>query len=511
MRPPRRQWPFTNIAGSIPADEAPAAGSLPRLPAYVTMEVWLPMMSCHSPSWGRGIAIRSWPSAVFCCWRWGWCSAQTVRSGFVNYDDGLYVYENAHVLHGLSPREIVWAFTRLHAGYWIPLTWISFMLDSQLYGLEAGGYHLTNVLLHAATTILLFLVLEQMTGRFWPCALVAALFAVHPLHVESVAWVTERKDLLSGLFFLLALRAYLGYVRGPSSRGQYAAVMIFFVLGLLAKPMLVTFPLVLLLLDYWPLGRFADSSRRSNALPLQWGRRFPVRQIRRQRQPRRFPLSWPLVIEKLPLFLLAAVFCLLTAGTEGQGGGRRESFPFSWQVGNALVSYVAYLGQFFYPLGLAAFYPHPEGDLPVWKVAAAAVVLACISAAALASGRRHPYLLMGWLWYLVTLLPVIGLMQVGGQAMADRFTYVTQIGLYIALAWGAADVLRSRSYRGGLCGSCVGLGAGGSDGLVRGVRRLFGRIRRPSGPMRWLARREISWPTTVWAAFWPSGGNSTRP
>jgi tetratricopeptide (TPR) repeat protein len=381
---------------------------------------------------------------------------QTVRSGFVNFDDGLYVYGNAHVLHGLSPREIVWAFTRLHAGYWIPLTWISFMLDSQLYGPGPGGYHFSNVLLHAATTILLFLVLRQMTGRSWPSALVAALFAVHPLHVESVAWVTERKDLLSGLFFLLALWAYLGYVRRPAVRGQYAAVVIFFLLSLLAKPMLVTLPLVLLLLDYWPLGRMTDSACRpiaphcngeavvgeANSLPA------PVR---------RFPFFWPLVIEKLPLFLVAAVFCLLTAGTEGKAAGARESFHFSWQVGNALVSYVAYLGQLFYPLGLAVFYPHPGGDLPVWKVAGAAVALACISAAALSSWRRCPYLLMGWLWYLVTLLPVIGLMQVGGHAMADRFTYVTQIGLYIALVWGMADVLCCRPYRGWLGGSASAL------------------------------------------------------
>ena len=390
---------------------------------------------------------------------------QTVRSGFVNFDDGLYVYGNAHVLHGLSPREIVWAFTRLHAGYWIPLTWISFMLDSQLYGPGAGGYHLSNVLLHAATTILLFLVLAQMTGRSWPSALVAALFAVHPLHVESVAWVTERKDLLSGLFFLLALWAYLGYVRGPSSRGQYAAVVIFFLLGLLAKPMLVTLPLVLLLLDYWPLGRMADGSCCRLMPPHCNGKAFVGEANSLPAPVRRFPFFWPLVIEKLPLFLLAAVFCLLTAGTEGKAAGARESFHFSWQVGNALVSYVAYLGQLFYPLGLAVFYPHPGGDLPVWKVAGAAVVLACISAAALASWRRSSLFAHGLAMVLGDVvagdwLDASGRARDGGPLHlrdADRLVYCLGMGNGRRASLPPVFRLAGRQ--------CVGPGVGDSDGL----------------------------------------------
>ena len=370
---------------------------------------------------------------------------QTVRSGFVNFDDGLYVYENAHVLHGLSPREIVWAFTHLHAGYWIPLCWLSFMADNQFFGPGASGYHLTNVLLHAATTVLLFLVLRRMSGRSWPSATVAALFAVHPLHVESVAWVTERKDLLSGLCFVLALGAYDRYVRGPSSRGRYAAVVLFFVLGLMAKPMLVTLPVVLLLLDYWPLGRFSGGADSNPTPPRCNGAEADGN------GPSRFSVPLDLIREKIPLFALAAVFCLVTAATEGKEASS-NSLAFPWRVANALVSYVAYLDQLFCPLNLAAFYPHPEANLPLWKVAAAAAVLAGISAAAFISWRRYPYLLMGWLWYGVTLLPVIGLMQVGGQAMADRFTYLPQIGLYLALVWGAADVCRCWPYRRWLCG-----------------------------------------------------------
>jgi tetratricopeptide (TPR) repeat protein len=372
----------------------------------------------------------------------------TVRCGFVSFDDGAYVYANPHVLHGLSPHEIVWAWTRLHAGYWIPLCWISYMVDSQVFGLAAGGYHLSNVLWHAATVVLLFLVLRQMTGRLWPSAMAAALFAIHPLRVESVAWVTERKDVLSGFFFMLTLGAYDRYVRGPS-RGRYAAVVILFVLGLLAKPMLVTLPLVLLLLDFWPLGRFAESACSAAPPPdgdggESLGGRSSPRLVLRPR----------LIVEKIPLFVVAAALCLLTAATEGKTAGGRHTLGFPWRLGNALVSYVAYLGQFLCPVNLAVFYPHPETSLPIWKVVAAMVVLAGISAAALASWRRCPYLLVGWLWYVVTLLPVIGLLQVGGQAMADRFTYATQIGVYIALAWAAADALR---WRGWLCGSLAAL------------------------------------------------------
>ena len=341
----------------------------------------------------------------------GMVYGQTARCGFVNFDDGPYVYENPHVLHGLSPPEIVWAFTQLRAGYWIPPTWISYMLDSQLYGPGAGGYHFSNVLLHAATTVVLLLVLAQMTGSFWPSAMVAALFAVHPLGVESVAWVTERKDVLSGLCFALMLGAYVWYVRGPLSRRRYLFLLVVFVLGLMAKPMLVTVPLVLLLLDYWPL-------RRSSSF-------------------------WHLAIEKVPLLLMTVVFCVVTVSAQGGASAVDKHLSLMARVTNALVSYVAYLGQFFCPMRLAVLYPHPGDSVPLGKAIGALLVLACISAVVVACRRRCPYLLTGWLWYVGMLVPVIGLVQAGSQAKADRFTYLPQIGLCVALVWGAADVCRS--------------------------------------------------------------------
>ena len=313
------------------------------------------------------------------------------------------------------------------------------MLDSQFCGLNAAGYHLTNVLWHAATVITLFLVLWRMTGDFWPSALVAAVFAVHPLRVESVAWVTERKDVLSGLFFLLTLGAYVGYVPPSILAARYAAVMLFFVLGLWAKPMVVTLPLVLLLLDSWPLGRMTSPT--INGTPFataKWSRRLSF--------------STRLLLEKVPLLLLAAVFCVVTFYTEGEDAASYERLPFGWRIANALFSYVVYVGQFSYPAGLAVFYPHPGLNLPLWKVVGALIILVCISAGALAGWRRFPYLLVGWLWYLGTLVPVIGLVQVGLQAMGDRFTYLPQIGLCIALVWGAADACRSWPYRSWVCG-----------------------------------------------------------
>ena len=366
---------------------------------------------------------------------------QTVGFGFVNIDDDKYVYNTPQVFHGLSAAGVVWAFTHCHAANWHPLTWLSLMLDCQLYGLNAGGHHLTNVLLHAATAVLLFLVLRQMTGRFWPSALVAALFAVHPLRVESVAWVTERKDVLSGLLFMLTLGAYVNYVRHQLSRTWYLAMLLFFALGLMAKPTLVTLPLLLLLLDYWPLGRFTEGSL-PDAMPLHCnGGAFLGR----------FSSSWRLVVEKLPLLAMVAVSCLATLWAQQEALVSEERLPVSAQVANALVSYVAYLGQFFCPQGLALFYPHPGTHLPIWKVAGAAVVLVGISAVVLTHWRRRPYLLVGWLWYLGMLVPAIGLKQVAGQAMADRYTYLPQIGLGISLTWWAADCCRSWPYRRPVC------------------------------------------------------------
>ena len=336
---------------------------------------------------------------------------QTVRHPFINFDDNLYVHENPQIAAGLTLHGIRWAFTHGHASNWHPVTWLSHMLDCQLYGLWPGGHHLTNVVLHALVTILLFLVLWRMTGEFWPGALAAAVFALHPLRAESVAWVAERKDVLSGLFFVLTLGAYVEYARRPFSIARYLAVLALLALGLMTKPMLVTLPFVLLLLDYWPLGW------------LQSGR---------------------VLIEKIPFVLLAAGSCAVTLLAQGDALVPAELIGWRWRAANALVAYVAYLGQFFWPAGLAVLYPHPEAGLPIWQPAAAGLLLAGLTFAAALWRKQYPYLLAGWLWYLGMLVPVIGLVQVGGQAMADRYTYLPQIGLAIALVWAGTDACRRR-------------------------------------------------------------------
>ncbi len=341
---------------------------------------------------------------------------QTVRHEFINYDDNAYVYDNPHLAHGLTAETVAWSFTSFYAANWHPLTWLSHALDCQLYGTQhPGWHHLTNVVLHAAVAILLFLVLWQMTGSLWPSAFVAAVFAVHPLRAESVAWVAERKDLLSGLFFMLTLGAYLHYVRHPFSWGRYLLVIAMFALGLMAKPMLVTLPFVLLLLDYWPLGRFVEK-------PLAASQ-----------------TAWRLLIaEKLPLLLLAAASCWVTSLAQHGTIVPVDMAPIHARIANALVSYVAYVGQFFDPSGLALFYPYPAAGFPLWKVVGAAVVLLGVSVVAVPARRRLPYLFVGWFWYVGMLVPVIGLVQVGVQAMADRYTYLPEIGLCIAVTWTAA-------------------------------------------------------------------------
>ncbi len=378
---------------------------------------------------------------------------QTVRHEFVNFDDDWCVYDkNPQVARGLTAPGIVWAFTQNHNANWHPLTWISLMLDCQFYGLNAGGFHLTNVLLHAATAVLLFVVLRAMTGRAWPSALAAALFAVHPLRVESVAWVAERKDVLSGLFFVLTLGAYLGYVRHRFSWGRYLAVMVFFAVGLMAKPMLVTLPFVLLLLDYWPLGRMSDSPFLHRTTPHGNRGAFVRDASFSKTELGRFSFPWRLVLEKLPLLALVLVSCVLTVWAQREALASIECLPLWWRIGNTSISYVAYLGQFFYPAGLAVFYPRMGLELAIWKVFAASLVLLGITAAALVCRRRCPYLFVGWLWYLGMMVPVIGLVQVGSQTMADRYTYLPQIGLCIALVWGVADLCRSWAYRHRVCG-----------------------------------------------------------
>lgn len=351
---------------------------------------------------------------------------QTLSYEFVNYDDDLYVYENPHVTGGFSADSLVWAFTTGHGRDWhpwYPLAWLSFMLDSQLFGLHAGGYHLTNVLLHAGAAILLFLVLWRMMGFLWRSAFVAAVFAVHPLRVESVAWVVERRDVLSGLFFMLTLGAYVGYVRRPFSLVRYLLVIVSFGLGLMAKMMLVTLPFVLLLLDYWPLGRMGDPHDK-----------------------RAFHFPWLLLVEKIPLFAMAAALSVATPFAN------INAIPVTHRITNAFVSYMAYIGKFFYPVGLAVFYPHPGGSLPIWSVIISALGLALISAAALVWWRRIPYFFVGWFWYLGMMFPTIGLVLIGLQGMADRYTYLPQIGLCLSLTWGLTEMTVSWRYRRWLCG-----------------------------------------------------------
>jgi hypothetical protein len=344
---------------------------------------------------------------------------QTAGFRFVNYDDDKYVYDNPVVAQGLTFKGIVWAFTSIHASNWHPLTWLSHELDCQLYGLNPAGHHLTNVLLHTATVITLFLVLRQMTGVLWRSAFVAAVFAIHPLRAESVAWVAERKDVLSGLFFMLTIGAYVRYARRPWSLARYGLVLLLFAMGLMCKPMLVTLPLVLLLLDYWPLNRWQTESP---------GLRLAGRLVSRR-----------VVFEKLPLLVLSAAACVVTLLAQSRVIASNESYSMPLRFANALVACMVYLGQMVWPAGLVVFYPYPQNGLPPWEVALAGTLLAGLSAVAFWQRRKQPWMLVGWLWYLVMLLPVVGIIQVGGQAHADRYTYLPQIGIYVAATWLAAE------------------------------------------------------------------------
>jgi tetratricopeptide (TPR) repeat protein len=342
---------------------------------------------------------------------------------FLNLDDAAYVTANPQVAAGLTWRGAAWAVTTGHAGNWHPLTWLSHMLDVEWFGMDAGKHHLTSALLHAGTTVLLFLLLRGLTAAPGRSAFVAALFGVHPLHVESVAWIAERKDVLSTLFWVLTLLAYVVYVRRPSL-GRYLTVVITFALGLMAKPMLVTLPFVLLLLDFWPLKRS-----------------FAVSGARRV-----------LLYEKLPLLALALASSVATLVVQQQAGAvaALDRLPLDRRVANAIVAYVTYVTRAVWPADLAAIYPYP-GALSPWLVAFTAVALVLVSIAAVRAIRVVPYVFVGWFWYLGTLAPVIGLIQVGGQPTADRYTYVPLIGLSIMVAWGAADrVARRPAWRAAL-------------------------------------------------------------
>jgi len=340
-----------------------------------------------------------------------------LRSGFIILDDDAYVSSNASVRNGLTWAGVRWAFTTGHEANWHPLTWLSHMADVSLFGLNPAGHHATSLVLHVVNTLLLFVVFRGLTKDSLRSAWVAALFAVHPAHVESVAWVAERKDVLSTAFWLATMWAYGSWVRKRRA-GRYVVVLLFFAAGLMAKPMLVSLPLVLLLLDDWPLRRFGEGKE-----------------------------GWTpatLILEKAPLFLLAAASSIVTLLVQRAGGavGTLEKFPLRARAGNALVAYVHYLKMLFWPVDLAVLYPHPGTSLSGGEVLLAAILLTALSAAVFALRRRAPYLFVGWFWFVVTLLPVIGLVQVGVQGMADRYTYVPFIGLFVAMAWGVPALAR---------------------------------------------------------------------
>ena len=337
---------------------------------------------------------------------------------FICFDDKPYVTENHHVQTGLTVKGFVWAFTTFHASNWHPLTWLSHMLDCELYGLNPMGHHWTSLQIHLTNTLLLFFILQYMTGALWRSAFVAALFALHPLHVESVAWVAERKDVLSTFFGLLTILSYCFYVKQPN-KYKYLVIILFLSLGLMAKPMLVTLPFLLLLLDFWPLGRlrFATASR--------------------------------LVLEKIPLFVPVVISSCLTFMAQQSSGAVKplESFSLTVRVANAFVSYASYAVKAIWPHNLTVFYPHPGNALPMWQVFGAILLIGGASFLAIRSLKKYPYIAVGLFWYLGMLVPVIGLVQVGPQAMADRYTYIPMTGLFIIISWGFSDLSTKWHYR----------------------------------------------------------------
>jgi tetratricopeptide (TPR) repeat protein len=351
---------------------------------------------------------------------------QTIKIPFINFDDPEYVYEVPEINSGLTLHNVTWAFTHWPSTNWFPLKNISHMVEFQFFGSNPGAFHFTNVILHAAGAVLLFLVLRQMTGSIWRSAFVAAIFAIHPLRAESVVWFEERKDVLSGVFFMLTLAAYLHYTRKPSI-ARYLTMSILFAAGLLSKPMLVTTPFILLLLDYWPMNRGQRSEIR--------GQRFKAE------------IWLKLVLEKLPLFVLSIADAILTSRGIAPAHSAADQLPFLARIANAFVSYLVYIWQMIWPANLGVFYPYPQDGLPIWQSIIAAAVLVMITIAIFVVRKSRPYLFVGWLWYLSMLLPVIGIIQVNLQTHADRYAYLPQIGLYLMIAWGVADLLSSWRYR----------------------------------------------------------------
>ena len=351
---------------------------------------------------------------------------QVLDYRFLNFDDNKYVTENAHITNGFTREDVVWAFTESYASNWHPLTWLSHMLDFEIYGLDPFGHHLTNLIIHIANTLLLFWVLMKMTGTVWRSVFVAVMFAVHPLNVESVAWIAERKNVLSVFFFFLTLWAYIDYVEKKRS---FLFVVLFLAFGLMAKPMLVTVPFLLILLDFWPLrrwnfGGFAGESEMSAIKTESLGR---------------------LILEKLPLFILVAGSCVITFIAQKGGDAVRttELRSFYSSVANGLISYVEYIEKFAWPRGLSVFYPHAGDSISGWKALTCGLILVVVTTWVVRSIQRAPYFAVGWFWYLGTLVPVIGIVQVGEQAMADRYTYLPMIGIFICIAWGFPELIKN--------------------------------------------------------------------
>ncbi|HUN53819.1 MAG TPA: tetratricopeptide repeat protein [Smithella sp.] len=332
---------------------------------------------------------------------------QVYQYGFVNIDDNIYVTENTHIQSGITLDGIIWAFSTQYAELWNPLIWISFMLDNQLYGLNAAGFHLTNLILHILSTLLLFWLFNRMTGAIWKSAFVAALFALHPLHVESVAWISERKDVLSAFFWMLTLCLYVRYTEKPVMK-RYLPVLFGFVFALMSKPMVVTLPVIMILLDYWPLKRFESEKFKSNLILSQ-------------------------LKEKAPFLILSAVFSVMTIYAHHNRS--IEHFPLPSRLANALVSFATYIGKTFWPYNMAVYYPFPQ-QIRLWQVSGALLLMILISVFVIITVKRLPYLFVGWMWYIIAILPVIGILQDMDQAMADRYHYLPSIGIAIMLAWG---------------------------------------------------------------------------
>jgi tetratricopeptide (TPR) repeat protein len=347
---------------------------------------------------------------------------------FFSFDDYAYVTRNPHVSNGLTGDNILWAFTSVEATNWHPVTWLSHMADAQCFGLDPRGHHLTSVVIHALSSVLLLLLLFRLTGALWQSSFVAFLFALHPLHVESVAWVAERKDVLSAFFWFLTLFAYARYLEKPKA-SRYLAALTCFLVGLMCKPMLVTLPLILLLVDFWPLERYRPTAGE------------PWQHQLRTRLP-------PLLKEKIPFFAGSLLSAAITIYAQRSGGAvvGLDAMPLRLRVDNALIAYVRYLGKIFWPHDLAVFYPFPA-SLPLWQAIGSLFILLLVSAAAIRSARQRPYLAVGWFWYLCTLIPVIGLLQVGAQSMADRYTYIPSIGIFIMVAWGVPELAQGLRHR----------------------------------------------------------------